>query len=260
MKVPIYQIDAFSNQPFKGNPAAVCVLDTWMDDETLQNIATENNLSETAFLVRSGDGYDLRWFTPVVEMDLCGHATLASAYAVLRFLQPHLEQVSFSTLSGVLTVTRDGDLLSMNFPARAPESADFDDILVDALGSKPIQVLKSRDLLALFEDEQSVRELTPNFEKLKEVQGSFGVIVTAIGDSCDFVSRFFAPKAGVPEDPVTGSAHCTLVPFWAERLDKTTLHARQISKRGGELFCEHLGARVKISGYCALFLTGEICF
>ena len=258
MKVPIYQIDAFSTEVFGGNPAAVCVLESWLSNATLQNIAAENNLSETAFLVQSDSGYDLRWFTPAVEMDLCGHATLASADAVFRFLQPELEQVSFSTKSGVLTVTRNGDLLSMNFPARAPEPIDVNNDLVDALGSEPLKVFKSRDLLVLFKDEQSVRALTPNFEKLKALKEGFAIIVTAKGDRVDFVSRFFAPKAGVPEDPVTGSAHCTLIPFWAERLDKTRLHAHQLSKRGGELFCEHLGDRVKISGHCALFLTGEI--
>jgi PhzF family phenazine biosynthesis protein len=260
MRIPIYQIDAFSHKPFQGNPAAVCILDAWLGDETLQNIAAENNLAETAFLVGSGGSYELRWFTPEVEVDLCGHATLASAYAVFRFLQPNLEQIAFSTMSGILTVTHDGDLLSMDFPARAPRPTEFDDVLVDALGIQPLQVLKSRDLLVLFEKEQLIRELTPNFEKLKQVKDGLGVIVTAPGDSCDFVSRFFAPKAGISEDPVTGSSHCTLVPFWATRLDKTRVHARQLSKRGGELFCRYGGDRVTISGHCALFLTGEISF
>lgn len=257
MKIPIYQIDAFTDKPFKGNPAAICPLEAWLNDEILQNIAAENNLSETAFLVRNHNNYDLRWFTPEVEMDLCGHATLASAYVVFKFLQPNRQQVSFSTKSGTLTVTCDDGLLSMNFPARTPKPLNNVEFLVEALGSEVLEVLKSRDLLVLYENQNTISALKPNFEKLKEVEG-FGVIVTAKGDNVDFVSRFFAPKAGVTEDPVTGSAHSTLIPFWAERLGKTKLHAQQLSKRGGELFCEHFGDRVKISGYCSLFLIGEI--
>ncbi|MEM7538572.1 MAG: PhzF family phenazine biosynthesis protein [Chloroflexota bacterium] len=261
MNSPIYQIDAFTDKPFGGNPAAVCPLTSWLDDETLRNIAAENNLSETAFLVKSEDetiDYHLRWFTPEVEMDLCGHATLASAYAVFQFLEPALQAVSFSTLSGILTVTRDGDLLSMNFPARMPAPITADATLVKALGRTPAEVHMERNWLVVYEGEADVRALMPDIALLNTVEAGFAVIVTAPGDDCDFVSRCFAPKAGIPEDPVTGSAHCTLIPFWAERLGKTTLHARQLSRRGGELFCEHEGERVTISGYCALFLTGEI--
>ncbi len=257
----MYQVDAFTKEPFKGNPAAVCVLETWPDDAVLQNIAAENNLAETAFIVKADPGYDLRWFTPEVEMDLCGHATLASAWVVFNFLQPELDSVSFRTMSGMLGVTRDDrQLLSMNFPSRPPEKTDFQDmeLLLEALGKTPVGVQKSRDLFLVFEKEQDILDIKPDFSKLNKVRDCFAVIVTAQGDQVDFVSRFFAPNAGIPEDPVTGSAHCTLIPYWAERLGKKELHAKQLSARGGELFCKHLGDRVRISGYAALFLTGHI--
>jgi PhzF family phenazine biosynthesis protein len=258
VKISLYQIDAFSRQPFAGNPAAVCILDAWLDDRILQQIAAENNLSETAFVVGTDRGYDLRWFTPELEVDLCGHATLASAYAVFRFLNADLHQVSFSTRSGILNVARDGELLTMDFPARSPAPTSIDPILVEAVGIEPLATWRSRDLLVLLPDAQTVSTIVPNLDKLTMLADYLGVIVTAPGEDCDFVSRFFAPRAGIAEDPVTGSAHCTLIPFWAERLGKNSLHARQLSKRGGELWCEHLGDRVKISGHCALFLTGAI--
>ncbi len=258
MKIPIYQVDAFTLGPFSGNPAAVCPLDTWLDDDTLQGIAAENNLSETAFIVASEAGYDLRWFTPTVEVDLCGHATLASAYVVLNHLQPDLDSVTFETVSGPLVVTRDGDRLSMDFPARVPTPAGISEALSDALGEPPSEVHLSRDVLAVYDDEAIVRRLSPDQAGLLSLDEGFGVIVSARGKSVDFVSRFFVPKAGIAEDPVTGSAHCTLVPFWAERLGKSKLVAHQVSSRGGELHCEDRGDRVIISGRCTLFLTGSI--
>ena len=258
MTIPIYQVDAFTMGPFSGNPAAVCPLDGWLDDDTLRNIAAENNLSETAFIVADEKGYGLRWFTPSVEVDLCGHATLAAAYVVLNHLQPALDSVSFETQSGELVVTRDGDGLSMDFPARAPTPVAVSEALSDALGEAPAEVYASRDILAVYEDEASVRRLSPDQAKLLALDEGLGVIVTAKGDAVDFVSRFFAPKAGVAEDPVTGSAHCTLVPFWAERLGRSKLVAHQVSSRGGELHCEHRGDRVILRGQCTLFLTGTI--
>jgi len=261
MNIPIYQVDAFTMGPFSGNPAAVCPLDAWLDDDTMQNIAAENNLAETAFIVAGEEGYDLRWFTPALEVDLCGHATLAAGYVVLNHLQPDLDSVSFETLSGRLTVTRDGDRLSMDLPARAPTPATVTEALSDALGQAPSEVHLSRDILAVYDDEASVRGLSPDQAKLLVLDEGFGVIVTAHGDNgdeADFVSRFFVPKGGIAEDPVTGSAHCTLVPFWAERLGRSKLVAHQVSQRGGELHCEHRGNRVIMSGECKLFLTGSI--
>ena len=224
----------------------------------MQRIAAENNLAETAFIVARESGYELRWFTPTVEVDLCGHATLAAAYVVLHHLQPDLDSIAFETISGKLTVTRDGERLSMNFPARAPESVPISEALSDALGQTPAEVHLSRDVLAVFDDEATVRNLSPDQAKLMALDEGFGVIVTAKGETVDFVSRFFGPKAGVPEDPVTGSAHCTLVPYWAERLGRSQLVAHQVSPRGGELYCEDRGERVIISGQCMLFLTGSI--
>ena len=258
MNIPIYQVDAFVTGPFSGNPAAVCPLDAWLDDDTLRNIAAENNLSETAFIVAGDDGYRLRWFTPAIEVDLCGHATLAAGYVVLNHLQPDLDAVAFETMSGTLVVSRDGERLSMDFPARAPAQVAVSQELVEALGATPSEVHLSRDILAVFDDEASVRDLSPDQQKLLALDEGLGVIAAARGDTVDFVSRFFVPKAGVAEDPVTGSAHCTLVPFWAERLGRSRLVARQISPRGGELHCEHRGDRVIMSGQCQLFLTGNI--
>ena len=258
MTIPVYQVDAFTMGPFSGNPAAVCPLDAWLDDDTMRGIAAENNLSETAFIVAREQGYDLRWFTPAVEVDLCGHATFAAGYIVLNHLQPDLDSVSFETISGQLIVTRDGDRLSMDFPARAPTPVAVTEALSDALGKAPSEVHASRDILAVYEDEATVRRLSPDQARLLALDEGLGVIVTARGDEADFVSRFFVPKAGIAEDPVTGSAHCTLVPFWAERLGRSHLVAHQVSPRGGELHCEHRGDRVIMSGQCTLFLTGSI--
>ena len=259
MKIPFYQVDAFSQRVFGGNPAAVCLLESWLDDKTLQSIAAENNLSETAFLVLKSKGkYNLRWFTPTVEIDLCGHATLASAFVIFSFIDSSLSSVDFETVSGLLSVARSGELLSMDFPARKPEPTEQSPLIAQALGAEPLEVLKSRDLLVVFEEESVIRDMDPDFDKLKQLQDVFAIIVTAKGEKSDFVSRFFAPNAGIPEDPVTGSAHCTLIPYWADRLGKDRLHAFQLSKRGGELFSEYAGNRVKISGHAVLYAKGEL--
>ncbi|MGA8599695.1 MAG: PhzF family phenazine biosynthesis protein [Bryobacteraceae bacterium] len=257
MRIPVYQVDAFTDSVFKGNPAAICPLDGWLPDETMQSIAAENNLSETAFFVRNGWGYKLRWFTPAVEVDLCGHATLASAFVLFNLLGEKQDRIVFETKSGTLTVTRRGDLLALNFPSRPPVPVEPCSGLFDALGLKPTTILAARDYLAVYGSEDELRSLDPNMEGLRRID-KFAVIATAPGNKCDFVSRFFAPAKGVPEDPVTGSAHCTLIPYWAGRLGKNQLQARQISRRGGELFCELRGDRVEMAGRGALFLKGEI--
>jgi PhzF family phenazine biosynthesis protein len=259
MQLPIYQVDAFTDRLYGGNPAAVCPLDRWLPDATMQAIAAENNLAETAFLVREGNDYALRWFTPEVEVDLCGHATLASAHVVCEFLERGRMQVAFRTLkAGVLTVTREGDTLAMDFPSRPPKPAAAPQGLAQALGRAPTSVLAARDLMAVFDSAADVAALTPDFAALKEID-YFAVIATAPGDNgVDFVSRFFAPARGVPEDPVTGSSHCTLTPYWAERFGKTVLEARQISRRGGKLTCTLKGDRVIIAGKAVLYLEGRI--
>jgi PhzF family phenazine biosynthesis protein len=260
MNIPLYQVDAFTKEVFKGNPAATCLLDSWLDGETLQGIAAENNLSETAFLVPISKGhYELRWFTPTIEVDLCGHATLAAAFVIFSYIDASLTSVDFKTASGLLTVSKSGELLSMDFPARKPIPVETPSILDDALGRRPLATLKSRDLLVVFEKEHHIKDMAPNFELLKQIQDTLGIIVTAPGNNSDFVSRFFAPNAGILEDPVTGSAHCTLIPYWTERLGKNKLHAYQVSRRGGELFCENLDDRVRISGHAVLYAQGEIC-
>ena len=258
MRIPIYQVDAFASQRFRGNPAAICPLDQWLPDETLQAIAAENNLAETAFYIPNGKSYPLRWFTPGVEVDLCGHATLASAHVIMQIRrETNASRVSFETRSGELIVSKDGDLYALDFPARPATECPVDPGLNEALGAKPAVILGARDYLCVFDTEEEVRDLTPNMEKLTAID-RFAFIVTAPGRDCDFVSRFFAPAKGIPEDPVTGSAHCTLIPYWAKRLGKTKLHARQISKRGGELWCEDRGERVTVAGKAVTFLEGEI--
>jgi len=257
MKIPLYQIDAFTDKVFSGNPAAVCPLVKWLDDAVLQAIAAENNLSETAFLVERGQGYDLRWFTPTFEIDLCGHATLASAELVFSRLHPDWTKVDFETRSGRLTVKRQGELLAMDFPSRPPQACRPPDILIEGLGLEPLEVLASRDYLAVYGTEEDVAGLKPDMARLAKID-LLGVCVTAPGREVDFVSRFFAPKAGVDEDPVTGSAHCNLVPYWSKRLGKVELRARQISSRGGELFCRLEGDRVVMAGQAASYLEGTI--
>ncbi len=257
MKLPIYQVDAFTSQLFGGNPAAVVPLDYWLPDKFLAAIAAENNLAETAFIIPHPEVVPLRWFTPAVEVDLCGHATLASAHVLLRYYRPSASRVVFGTRSGELTVTREGELLSMDFPARPAKRIGITDTLVAALGARPREALMARDLMAVFDAESHVWDLQPDFQRIASLD-AFAVIVTAPGNTVDFVSRFFAPRAGIPEDPATGSSHCTLVPYWADRLGKSQLTARQLSARGGELFCRLKGDRVIIAGRAIEYLSGEI--
>jgi predicted PhzF superfamily epimerase YddE/YHI9 len=259
MRIPIYQLDAFTDRPFAGNPAAVCPLETWLPEATMQAIAAENNLSETAFFVREGERYGLRWFTPASEIDLCGHATLATAHVVFRFLAPGTRRVVFRTeKAGVLEVTSEGELLALDFPSRPPDPCEAPPALGRGLGRAPEAVLAARDYLAVYGSAREVEALEPDFKLLAQLD-RFAVIVTAPGENgVDFVSRFFAPAMGVDEDPVTGSSHCTLIPYWAERLGKRRLEARQVSRRGGVLFCEHRGERVTIAGKVALYMTGNI--
>jgi PhzF family phenazine biosynthesis protein len=258
MNVPIYQVDAFSGKLFGGNPAAICPLDQWLPDATLQSIAAENNLAETAFYIRKNGGFHIRWFTPGVEVDLCGHATLAAAHVIMEIRKEAKKgRVAFDSKSGELVVTRESDLYALDFPARPPAECSYDEKLFEALGAKPKLVLGARDYLCIFETEADVRAVKPNMEKLAAID-RFATIITAPGTDCDFVSRFFAPAKGVPEDPVTGSAHCTLIPYWSEHLGKTKLFARQVSPRGGELWCEHRGDRVIIAGRAVKYLEGSI--
>jgi len=257
--VPIYQVDAFASRVFSGNPAAVCPLEQWLPDEKMQAIAAENNLAETAFFVRNGDGYQLRWFTPTVEVDLCGHATLASAFVIMNHLTPAAKAVQFSTKSGKLAVTRDGDLLSLDFPARQPLECEVHPELISAMGGRPETVLASQDYLVVYASEAELRSLKPDMNILAKVD-RFAVIATAPGKDVDFISRFFAPKQGIPEDPVTGRAHCTLIPYWSKRIGKKKLQAYQASPRGGELWCEDRGQRETISGRGVEFLQGTISF
>lgn len=257
MKVPIYQVDAFAEEPFEGNPAAVCPLSDWLDDSLLRDIAVENNLSETAFFVEREGGYELRWFTPENEVDLCGHATLATAYVIFEELDYEKDVLKFKTRSGELEVYKEGNYFSMDFPSRPPEPSGRDESIIAGLGIEPAYVFESRDYMAVYESEEQVRALDPDMSLLKKGNWT-GIIATAKGKSVDFVSRFFAPGEGIPEDPVTGSAHCTLVPYWSEKLGKKNLKARQVSSRGGELVCQDLGNRVKIKGSAVLFMKGEI--
>ena len=258
MQIPLYQVDAFTSELFRGNPAAVCVTDEPLAESVMQNIAAENNLSETAFLVRKGDRYSIRWFTPVAEVDICGHATLASGFVVFNFLKSAADFIEFESKSGLLTVHRSKDLLTLDFPVIRAVKTAMNDRLSEALGLEPVELHNTRRTMTVFETESQIRDLAPDFGKLFNIEEYYGVIVTAPGDEVDFVSRFFAPRLGIDEDPVTGSAHCALTPYWSERLVRKKLHARQISKRGGELWCEDCGERIRISGRAVLYLNGEI--
>ena len=259
MNIPIYQVDAFTSEVFSGNPAAVCIIEEWLDDNIMQSIASENNLSETAFIVQRDGQFKIRWFTPKTEVDLCGHATLASAFVLFEEELIDNNTVTFESQSGPLTVERlDNGLLSMNFPSRRPIACKKPEVLEDALGTNVVATLASRDLLVILENEEKVSNLLPNLEVLSRIKEYMAVIVSAKGNKVDFVSRFFAPNAGVPEDPVTGSSHCTLIPYWSEQLNKDKLHALQLSPRGGELFCENMGGRVVIKGKAVMYMKGEI--
>jgi PhzF family phenazine biosynthesis protein len=257
MKIAYYEVSAFTTNPFGGNPAGVCPLADWPPVTTLQSIAANNNLAETAFTVPRGGEFDLRWFTPTIEIDLCGHATLAAAYVLFNERSVGGSELRFHTQSGVLSVTRAGEILTLNFPSRAPTPGANPEGLLRGLGAQPKEVLKARDFLAVYENEAQVRALKPDFAALKTLD-CLGIIATAPGTDCDFVSRFFAPAAGIDEDPATGSSHCTLIPYWAARLGKQKLLARQVSQRGGEFHCEAAGDRVRIGGKAVLYLRGEL--
>jgi PhzF family phenazine biosynthesis protein len=257
MNLRQYQIDAFASHPFQGNPAAVCPLERWLPDDLMQAITEENNLSETAFFVPSDRGYALRWFTPVKEVDLCGHATLASAHVLFNILGHAGPAITFETRSGDLIVERNGSQLVMDFPVCLPKRCVTPEALAEGLGQAPLEVLAGDDYLAVFESEAVVRALTPNQSLLSKLDLR-AVCVAAPGESVDFVSRFFAPKVGIPEDPVTGSAHCMLTPYWAGRLGRSVLSARQVSKRGGDIGCELRGDRVLLSGRAVTVMTTEI--
>jgi predicted PhzF superfamily epimerase YddE/YHI9 len=259
MKLSYFQVDAFSSEPFHGNPAGVCLLERWLSDSTLQNVAAENNLSETAFLVRRGGNvdFDLRWFTPATEVDLCGHATLASAFVLFAELGESGNEIRFSSRSGILKVARENELLVLDFPARPATPCRPPEPLLRGLGKAPSETRKARDYLAVFASAAEVLALRPDFTALATLD-CLGIIATAPGEDCDFVSRFFAPGAGIPEDPVTGSAHCTLIPYWSQRLGRERLFARQVSSRGGELFCRQAGERVFIGGKAVLYSKGHI--
>ena len=255
--LPIYQVDAFASEVFAGNPAAVCPLDAWLPDAVMQAIAMENNLSETAFIVKNGADYDLRWFTPALEVDLCGHATLGSAYVVATHLEPGRDEIVFHSKSGPLTVTRDADLFTLDFPSLPPERLVDQGAVEAALGTALEELWRADKNMAVLADEAAVLAADPDLAKVAALPGD-GLIVTAPGRERDFVSRYFAPHAGIPEDPVTGSAHCVLTPYWTRRLDKARLSARQVSARGGELVVEDRGERVHISGRDAPYLEGRI--
>ncbi len=259
MELQLYQVDAFSAKLFGGNPAAVCPLEKWLPDETLQAIAMENNLSETAYFVTETEGLHIRWFTPTCEVKLCGHATLASAWVYFHHIQPDAQKVTFNSLSGPLGVERDGEWLTLDFPAARAAPVNAPPELAQALGAEPLEVVATDDWLVRLDSEATIRRLQPDMALLKTLDGR-GVIVTAEGESsdCDFVSRFFAPKYGIDEDPVTGSAHTLLIPYWAERLGSEHLLARQLSPRGGELRCELRGERVRIAGRATPYLRGVI--
>ena len=259
MNFTIYQIDAFADKLFTGNPAAVIPLDAWIDDVLMQQIAEENNLAETVFFVPKQDGFHIRWFTPELEIDLCGHATLAAAFVLFNLLGYEKDTIIFYSQSGPLKVHRDGEYIALDFPSWKPERVtDYPEELMKGLGiTEHLGVYKNRDYIVELETEKDVLEVKPDFSLLNKID-VIGIIITAPGSNCDFVSRFFAPNCGVPEDPVTGSAHSQLIPFWAEKLGKDKMHAMQLSKRGGQLWCEQNGERVMIKGKAVFYMKGEI--
>lgn len=253
-----YIVDAFADKIFEGNPAAVCVMEKWLPDDVMQKIAIENNLSETAFTVKEGDCYKLRWFTPGGEVDLCGHATLGTAFVLANFYDTNATDFTFHTLSGRLNVKKSGELFEMDFPSRMPEKIEVTEEMLSALGREPKEAYLSRDLMFVFDDEDFVKNYTPDWTKLCAVPEGMGFLITAPSKEFDFVSRCFFPKIKVNEDPVCGSAHCNFIPYWAQRLGKKVMIARQVSSRGGTLFCEEHGERVLIKGRVALYSEADI--
>jgi PhzF family phenazine biosynthesis protein len=257
MTIPYYEIAAFTSRQFGGNPAGVCILNEWLPDQVMQAIAAENNLAETAFIIEREKHFDIRWMTPAIEIDLCGHATLASAHVIFTYLGRRRDIVNFQSASGELTVERIDDRLVLDFPSRPAAPCDPPAGLAAALGAEPASVAKGRDYLAVFDRHEEVAALAPDFAAVAKLDAQ-GVVATAPGNDCDFVSRYFAPRAGIPEDPVTGSTHCALIPYWSKRLGRKELRARQLSPRGGELFCEDRGERVGIGGMVVLYMEGAI--
>ena len=253
-----YVVDAFTKDVFKGNPAAVCVRDAWLPDELMQKIAVENNLSETAFVVKEGEVYHIRWFTPGKEVDLCGHATLASSYVLSRFFDPQAEEFVFTSMSGELRVRKQGDLLILDFPSRMPEEVPFTEEMRKAIGGLEARAYLSRDLMLVLEDEKDVWEFKPDLAAISELKDGMGMFITAPSKDYDFVSRTFFPKIKVNEDPVCGSAHCNLIPYWSERLGKDVMTAYQASPRGGVVYCENRGDRVLIGGSAVLYSEAEL--
>ncbi len=256
--IEYYIVDAFADRVFQGNPAGVCLLEQALPPETMQSIAGENNLSETAFLLREGEGYRLRWFTPTFEIDLCGHATLASAHVVCTLVEPGREQVDFATASGTLQVRRRGEHYEMDLPNWGPRPRKVSPELTSALGTEPLELYAGRDLFAVLPDEQAVRDYVPDYSRLAALTDFLGICITAPGQNADFVSRFFCPELSL-EDPVTGSAHSALAPLWAKKLGRTSLTARQLSRRGGSLLCEVSEETVTVCGGAALYLRGRLC-
>lgn len=262
MKQKIYQIDAFTSKLFGGNPAAVCILESWLETDLMQQIAAENNLAETAFAVKNTNHYELRWFTPEIEVDLCGHATLATAFVIFNYYGYKENTLRFiSPRNGELLVQKsESGLLTMDFPTDDVTLVSEQTNITKAIGKQPLETYKGKtDYMLIYESQAEIEVINPNFHLLNELDCR-GVIVTAKGNEVDFVSRFFAPQCGIPEDPVTGSAHTTLTPYWSEKLNKKTLTAKQLSERGGEMQCEYLGDRVKLSGHGVCYLIGEIAF
>lgn len=253
-----YIVDAFTDKIFHGNQAAVCVMEEWLPEDLMMSITKENHFSETAFAVKEGDAYRLRWFTPGGEINLCGHATLGTAYVLFHFYEQEAQQITFHTMSGDLFITREGERITMNFPSYHCKEIAITPLMTEVFGVEPQKAFLDRDLLLVYEDEAVVRSMQPDFEKMKQLPGT-GAGVTASGRDYDCVSRFFAPKLKVNEDPVTGSAHCMIVPYWTEQLGKDTIHAYQASERGGELFCRQSEDRIFLSGSVALFSECEIC-
>ncbi|GAB6282279.1 MAG: PhzF family phenazine biosynthesis protein [Ignavibacterium sp.] len=257
MKIPIYQVDAFAEKLFEGNPAAVCPLENWLEDNMLQSIAAENNLSETAFFVKENNHFNLRWFTPKTEVDLCGHATLASAFVIFNLLNFDEDEINFQTKSGLLKVYKKDELITLNFPSFNLENTEAPKNLINAIGKKPQETFFGKDYFLVYEKEEDIISINPKISELKKIN-SQGFIITAEGRDCDFVSRYFAPSVGIDEDPVTGSIHTVLIPFWSKRLNKNEMIAKQLSRRKGKLYCKDLGNRVEIAGKAILYLKGEL--